>query len=252
MYKTWLLRVLAVSAITFVIINAIRIRNKYIKKKQSSTLDFYSVLKETCSEVLPRPLLWSVLTEISIFYYGFIYWKKRTLIKNEYSYHKESGIVTLLLAIILIIGIETFVLHAALIEWNSTFTWILTGLSVYSGLQFFGFLKSITKRPIFVDTNTKKIHLKYGIMSESIIGFEEIEAIEISTREMEFGGETRKLSIFGNLESHNVIITLKNINTLDRLYGMQKEFNVLALHVDNKNEFKNSIEEFTNSTMDTY
>ena len=70
----------------------------------------------------------------------------------------------------------------------------------------------------------------------------EIDSIEISSKDVELNKETRKLSFLGELESHNVIIRLKNENTLIGLYGIKKKFKVLALYIDDKNEFKNQID----------
>jgi small nuclear ribonucleoprotein (snRNP)-like protein len=78
-------------------------------------------------------------------------------------------------------------------------------------------------------------------MTESIIDIENIESIELSSKDIETNKETRKLSFLGELESHNVIIRLKEEETLIGLYGIRKKFKILALHVDNKIEFQDRI-----------
>lgn len=86
-----------------------------------------------------------------MFYYGFIYWKKRELIENEFSYHTDSGTITLL--IIFIVAIKTVVLPILVTKWSSLVACILTLLSVYSGIKIFGFLKSMFKRPLSFENN---------------------------------------------------------------------------------------------------
>ena len=54
--------------------------------------------------------------------------------------------------------------------------------------------------------------------------------------------ETRKLSPLGDFESHNVVIQLKNENTLNRLYGFKKTYKTIALHIDEKEQFKTRLE----------
>jgi hypothetical protein len=103
--------------------------------------------------------------------------KKRELKENEFSYHKDSGTITLLIAIIFIVAIETLVLHILLTKWSSLVAWILTFLSIYSGIQIFGFLKSMFKRPISIENN--KLFLRYGIMNETTIDLKNIDNIEI-------------------------------------------------------------------------
>jgi hypothetical protein len=181
-----------------------------------------------------------VATEIAVFYYGFIYWKKRKLEVNEFSYHKNSGTIGLLAAIIFIVAIETVTVHILLDKWSSIAAWIFTGLSVYSGIQIFGFLKSMFKRPIAIEGNT--LYLRYGIMNEATIELNNIASIEISVKEIKLDTETRKLSFLGSLEPHNIMIKLKKEDTLTGLYGFRKTFKTLLLHIDKPNEFKLKID----------
>lgn len=239
LFKTWVLPIVELSVLSFVIYN-IRKGIKNYKEKKNVSFDFFTTLKNTCYEILPKNIVIPVVTEIAVFYYGFLYWKKRELKENEFSYHKDSGTISLLIAIIFIVAIETVTFHFLLLKWSHIAAWILTFLSIYSAIQIFGFLKSMSKRPISIAHN--KLYLRYGIMNEATIELKEIESIEISSKDIELNKETRKLSFLGALESHNVIIRLKNENTLIGLYGIKKKFKVLALYIDNKNEFKNQID----------
>ncbi len=238
LFKTWVLPIVELSVLSFVIYNLRKGIKKYNNIKHLS-FDFFTTLKNTCYEILPKNIVIPVVTEIAVFYYGFLYWKKRELKENEFSYHKDSGTIALLIAIIFIVAIETVAFHILLLKWSNIAAWTLTFLSIYSAIQIFGFLKSMLKRPILIENN--KLYLRYGIMNEATIELKEIDSIEISSKDIELNEETRKLSFLGELESHNVIIRLKNENTLIGLYGIKKNFKILALHIDNNIEFKNQI-----------
>ncbi|AUP78086.1 hypothetical protein [Flavivirga eckloniae] len=238
LFKTWVFPLMELSILAFIIYN-VRKGIKRFKHEKTASFDFFTTLKKTCYNILPKPVVIPFVTEIAVFYYGFIYWKKRELSSNEFSYHKNSGTPTLLIAIILIVAIETFVLHALLVKWSNIAAWILTCLSIYSGIQIFGFLKSMTKRPISIENN--KLYLRYGIMTECTIAIENIDSIELSSKDLEKDKAVQRLSFLGELESHNVIIKLKTEQTLIGLYGIKRKFKVLALYIDNKNEFKNYI-----------
>lgn len=54
-----------------------------------------------------------------------------------------------------------------------------------------------------------QIHLRYGIMTETVIDIKDIDQIELSSKDIELDKNTRKLSFLGELESHNIIIHLK-------------------------------------------
>ena len=238
LFKTWILPLLELSIVSYIIYNLSKAIKRY-KLNKSQSIDFFTTLKNTSYEILPKGMVIPLVTEIAVFYYGFVYWKKRELNENEFSYHKESGTVTLLIAIIFIVAIETVVFHILLAKWSIVSAWVLTFLSIYSGIQLFGFLKSMYKRPISIENN--KLFLRYGIMNETTIDIANIESIEFSSKDIKLNKETRKLSFLGELESHNIIISLKEENTLIGLYGIKRRYKNLALHVDKKFEFKNQI-----------
>jgi len=238
LFKTWILPIVELSVLSYVIYN-VRKGIKHYKLSKTESFDFFTTLKNTCYEILPKGVVIPVVTEIAVFYYGFLYWKKRELNENEYSYHKDSGTITLLIAIIFIVAIETIVLHILLAKWSNIAAWILTFLSIYSGFQIFGFLKSMFKRPISIEND--RLYLRYGIMSETTIYLKDIDRVEISSKDIEINKETRKLSFLGELEGHNIIIRLKKENELIGLYGLKRKYKNLALYIDEKIEFKNRI-----------
>ena len=210
--KNWMVPVLELFVLGFITTKVVKGIREYKKNKKTSP-DFFSTLKNTCRELFPSKIASLLAMEIAVFYYGFIYWKKRMPQKNEFTYHKNSSVISLLAALLIIIAAETLVLHFALAKWNTIVAWILTVLSIYSGIQIFGFLKSISKRPVLIENEVLK--LRYGIMSEAIINIEDIDAVVISSKEMEFKNRTVKLSPLGEMESHNIVLYLKKEQLLN-------------------------------------
>ncbi len=239
LFKNWALPVLELSVLGYIIYN-VRKAFQSFKLNKKTNKDFYSILKITCKDILPKPLVIPFITEIAVFYYGFVEWKRRELKDNEFHYHKESGSVSLLAVLIFLITIETLVLHILLAMWNGLIAWILTFLSLYSIIQIFGFLRSMSKRPIIIEDG--ELYLRYGIMNEAVVDLKDIRSIEISTKDIELNSETKKLSFLGSLESHNLILHLNKEYTLTGLYGRKSKFTTLAFHVDDKHDFKQYIE----------
>ncbi len=239
LFKTWGLPVIEVSVLTFVVIRVRSAIKKY-KALKSSTPDFFTALKDTCYEILPKNLVLPFATEIAVVYYGFVNWKTRALNKNEFSYHKKSGTPALMGAIIFLIVIETFVLHLLIERWSINVAWILSILSAYTAVQFLGFAKSLSRRPISLNNNS--LTLRYGIMNEVEIQYSEIDTVALSKKDLEKGKLTKRLSLLGELESHNVIIELKHENTLTGLYGIKKKFKVIGFYIDEPKDFKEKIE----------
>ncbi len=238
-FKTWFFPVVELGVGAFIFYK-VRRTIQFYRNNRKLQPDFFSTLKDSCKEVFPGKVGMLLAMELAVLYYGFISWKRTKLKKNQFSYHKNSGTIPLLIALIPIIAIETYVLHILLLKWNVIAAWVATALSIYSSIQILGFLKSIMKRPINIEENT--LHLRYGILSETSIAISNIETIEITTKDIEWNNETRKLSPLGEMESHNLIIYLKKENPLSGLYGIKKSFKTLALFVDNNEEFKSLLE----------
>lgn len=238
LFKTWVLPLVEVAILTFAIIKVRKAIKRY-KAVEFRSPDFFTALKSTCGEILPATLVMPFATEVAVIYYGLINWKSRRPGENEYTYHKESGTPALMGAFVFIIMIETVAFHLLLDRWSPVVAWVLTGLSLYTALQVIGFAKSLTQRPIVI--NSSSLTLKYGILNEVEIPFDELENVEISSKELGKSPLTKKLSPLGDLESHNVVIHLKSEHELIGLYGLKKRFKVLALHVDQPQEFYESV-----------
>lgn len=239
-FKIYVLPLIEMFVITFVVLKIRKVVKTY-KKLKMATPDFFDTLKKVCVEMFPKRMASVVVLEVSIFYYSFVNWNKRTLANNEFSYHKKSTTQSLLIALIMLIGIETVWLHIVLTKWNPIAAWILTALSVYSAFQIFGFAKALTKRPISIVNDS--LILRYSIMNEAEIPLEDIESISLSKSGLKKNKLTRMISPLGDLESYNTIIHLKKENTLVGLYGGEKKFTTIGLHIDESASFKEALEE---------
>jgi hypothetical protein len=239
LFKTWILPLVELSVITFIIVRVRGVVKKY-KTIKGLRIDFFSAVKNACHEILPDKLVTPFATEVAVFYYGFLNWKKIDKNENEFTYHKESGSLGLLGGILLIILIETVALHFLLANWSELLGWILTLLSIYTLFQVFGIAKSLTKRPIVITDSS--VFLKYGIANEVDLLFEDIESIELSEKEVEKAPLTKRLSLLGELEPHNVVIKVTVENELIGIYGFKKKFKTLLLHVDEPIAFKAKID----------
>ncbi|MEJ2585142.1 MAG: hypothetical protein P8Z38_08870 [Robiginitalea sp.] len=237
--RAWGLPAVEAGILTYIICR-VRQAIRSFRRHSGESPDFYTTLKKTCGQFLPKGLVNLAVTEIAVFYYGFVYWKRRELRENEFSYHRDSGTVSLLMAIIFIIAIETTVFHILLLKWSPAAAWILTAISIYSGIQLFGFLKSMLKRPYSVVGDRLLLH--YGIMAETEIEFGKIESVELASGDFEFNDQTRKLSFLGSLEGYNVVIRLKEENELTGLYGRIRKYRNIAVYVDDKSGFRDLIE----------
>jgi hypothetical protein len=238
LFKIWILPVLEVAIAGFAIYKVHQVIKDLRKRGHYS--DSFIILKSALNEIIPKKIAVLLATEIAVIYFGFLHWRKVEPGSREFSYHKESGTPALFAALIFIIIVESFITHLLLVRWNETLAWIFTLLSLYTIIQLIGFTKSMTKRFISIQGNF--LHLKYGIMAEAEIPLTNIEQVIITSLDFKSGNENQKLSLLGNLESHNIIIKLNQESTLEKLYSTNKKFKNIALFVDKKEAFKNEIE----------
>lgn len=239
-FKLWFIPVIEIFVLGYI---AFKIRSaiKNFKASSSGSSDFYTAIKETCYTFLPPKLVIPFAMEVAVIYYGFISWRQRPFAENEFSYHKNSSTQAILGAVILISFVEVFAIHFLLSKWSIVAAWILTGLSLYTILQIWGLIKSLSRRPISIDEN--RLHLHYGILNEATIELNDIESLELSSKDLEEDSEIKIFSPLGKLEGHNIIIHLKNENELSGFYGIKKKFKALAFHVDDVNLFEIKFQE---------
>ena len=245
-FKNWGLPVIELSVVTFLIIK-VRSTIQSYKEQARENADFFSTLNTVCLELLPKKMVVPLVTEISIIYYGLLNWTTLALKENEFSYHKRSGTPSVIGAIIFIIIIETFALHIVVEKWSVVLAWVLTGLSIYSGIQMFGYARSLSKRPIRLES--ERLLIRYGVMSETEIPMDEIEYSEVTRRRVTFNNEIRKLSPLGEFESHNFIIHCSKEQELSGLFGIRKKYKSLALHIDEPERFKVALDGQLNTKM---
>lgn len=239
LFKVWVLPIIELFVVTFVLIKA-QIIIKKQRELSKSNPDFYDTIQTVLFDFMPKRPAEMLSAEISVIHYGFINWRTLPLQENEFSYHLKSGTPALFGALIMMIAIECIGLHYLLGIWNNIIAWVFTILSVYSMIQVFGFSRSMSKRPIKVGDNS--LTLRYGILNQVEIDFSEIIDITISRKPIGSEILTRTLAPIADLEKHNVVISLNTTHELQGIYGFKKDFNVLALHLDDPKRFKESMD----------
>mgnify|MGYP000241723230 CR=1 FL=1 len=240
--KTVAIPVIELTILYFVVTKTRKIIKNY-KLQNNVNIDFYEAMSLAVKEVVPAKVASVLTTEIAVIYYCFISWKKRILQENEFSYHNKSTSVSVILGFILVILIETFTLHHLLSKWNVIAAWVLTFLSVYTCLQMIALLKSLPKRPTFIDEKNQQVVLRYGIFSEAIIPFSNIKNVRVFEKDI---SEDKTVTIFsplGKLEGVNMLIEIHQESKFNGFYGFKKKYTYLVFFVDEKHQFVKKIQE---------
>lgn len=213
-----------------------------IKRSSGKNYDFYQVLQESAIKVIDYPKIARIISsEVAMIYYAFFAWKNSPARKNEFTYHKKSGIIALLSTIIFLSLVEVFVVHLLVARWDNTVAWILSVLSFYGALMLFAHSKAMLRRPHVLKNN--QIEFKNGLFGTSSVSYSKVREIQFSSEMVNDKDlKVHKLALLGELEPHNLIIHLKNEAKVDIAYGISKSFNTILLQVDDKERFKAMIE----------
>ena len=234
--KSYFLPILELSVFSLLVFKSIRVFKK-IKLKRSLNLDFYDAIKIVARDTFPSKIADLLATEIAVIYYSFFSWKKKKLNTSEFSNYKENGIKTVLYALILIVFVETFAVHSFIEKWSVAAAWILSFLSIYTAFQIFSLIKSLSKRPIYIDEIHQKVVLRFGFFGFAEILFSEIDNIEIYNKDLPEDKSIIPFSPLGTIGGHNIILHLNNQIQIEGFYGIKKEADKLAVFIDDKNKF---------------
>ncbi|WP_259071554.1 hypothetical protein HDF24_00040 [Mucilaginibacter sp. X4EP1] len=246
--KAWMVPVVELCSIVFFIVQTQKIRSRQSLLKKNDD-DFYTVFKLVSKELLP-PRLTSIITaEIAAFYYGFFNWHKVAYSDKTFSYHKKTGIISLIGVFIFMILIETFVFHLLLQKWSGKVAWIVSGISFYAVLQAFGIARSILKRPIQI--NDDRLVIRYGILAETTIDLKDIISAEIYNKQSVTGENLRALSPFKKLEEPDIILNLSQPYYIEGIYGSRKIFDQLLISIDEKEVFLKQFRELSGTNSGT-
>jgi hypothetical protein len=234
--KKYIVPLLEVGVVSFIIYKARLLFKTY--KSTNENLDFYDSIRIATAQVFPEKIAHFLSAEITVFYYLFFNWKKTKASEGLFSYHKEGTYNGVFLGIILVVMIETFVLHFIIIKWSVIAAWILTILSVYTLLQFLALLKAIQRRPILFNKEKKELILRFGFAGFAKVTIDNIENIEFNSKDIE-DEEIQYFSFLGKLSGHNTILHFKEKIVFESIYGIKKEAKALAFIIDDKQAFSN-------------
>lgn len=233
---TWLLPIVEITVVSLVVIKIRKVRKTY-KATKTEDIDFITALKESAASILPQKLAYGLATEIGLFYYTFLTWKRPKYASNVFTYHKDSGVQGILGVLLGVALIELFCVHLLIYENHPILSWIFTAISAYGVIQIIGLMKSIPRAPHFMTSN--HLVLRMGIFQETKIPLRAIETIELTTADYPKKDNTyARITLF----DHNCIIHLNEEVTLHGLFGSKKNYRHLVLSIDDKQRFKARIE----------
>lgn len=239
-YKTFILPFIELGVIGFIIYKVVQLR-KRAKQLSDANTDFFDIMSQVIKEVVPGKVSSFLALEVSMFYFAFNFSKAKKLEEGQFSYHKESGTQALYGAVVFIILVETVALHFLISGWSEVTAWVLTGLSIYTAIQFLAFTRSMGKRPMEVDNHEFRFRL--GTFAQGSIPLDKIVKAYKHTSDLPEDKSVAKLGLLGELESHNIILEFSESISFARLYG-KKSYSKIAFWSDSPDDLISTIQDY--------
>lgn len=239
LFWIYLLPLLELGIMVFIILKTRQTIRQFKKSPYSN--DFLSRLRYSAIEVSGSARLGNILaTEIAMFYYSLLNWRSAPEnTSHSFSYHRKSGTSALYGALLLLLVIETIAFHIVIALWWPIIAWVLTIGSLYAVIQLLGHLKACRQRPIVLAED--KLLIRHGLAGDVEIPFSSISEISL-TKKFPDGEGVLPLALLKSIEPFNIAIELKEPLSLRGLYGLKKNFRILLLHVDQKEDFVKTIQ----------
>ncbi len=229
--KTWI-SPLVEGTIIFIVIKKLVKKNRLLKLKGEQHIDFLI----HCRNIFGQQKTSNIIaSEIAMFYYVFFSSKNQNIGKNNvFTSFKENGLIVVLYTLLSILLIEAVVMHFAFSLINNIFAWIITGLSLYTCMQFFAHIRAIKKRLINIKKNSLELFM--GLAADAFIEIDNIKSIEYITKDCD-DKDAIKIALLGKLESHNMMLKVKKPIEIIKMFGIKKQASTILFFVDQPTEF---------------
>lgn len=212
------------------------IRN--VKKSHLPVL--FSFLHAVDLKVKAHPIIHVICSEILMFYYAFCLWKRKPEIKeNMFTLHHKSSLIAFQVMIIHGIVIETLGIHWWLHDKSLLISLILLVINIYSVVLLLGDIQAIRFNPLQIEND--RMYVSLGLMKRMEIRWRDIDEVidDRPTLEKKISKNTLDFVARDFEKSYpDVIIKLKRPQKATLLMGMNRNYDQIAIRVDEPEKFK--------------
>jgi hypothetical protein len=222
------------------LIHKVRAVRQGLRKRDVDAEDFLEVLEVVLMHVTDtiRPAK-IMATEVAMIYYGLTGWWRKPVDRpgrTAFSYHRSNSHGTVMAVFLFLIAVETAVLHWLLLPRIAWLAWIVFALSVYSCVFLLADLNAARLRPLVVEEGV--LTFRVALRWRAAIALSAIERAEPNTLDIDDKDGLLAAPLVGN---QDVILHLTAPHSAIGLYGFRKEFDRLALSVDDVQGFAQAL-----------
>jgi hypothetical protein len=204
--------------------------------------DPVELLRFSLRQALPVERVADVVAdELALLYYALFSWRRVPPRADEvaFSYHRESGYGSLLLAFTFVAVLELVGAHFLVSAWwGRGAAWVLTGLSLYGLVWLLGFYQAVRLRPVTVGSDSLRVRV--GLRWSVSVPFSQIEAVlqPAADQAHQKGADYLRAVVLGEPQ---FIIRLREPLTAHGLYGASRRVRAVGVAVDDPVGFKDAV-----------
>jgi len=191
--------------------------------------DFATRLRSAARRALGSRIPADILaTELAILYYALRWRKPSPESLGAFTVHREVGYLTILIALLVLLVVETIALHVLVSQWGATATWILTGLSIYAVIWLVGDYRAMVARPTRI--TPIRLSIRVGVRWEAEIPIDRIA--EVGPMHPHRETRDRDTLVVALLGQPNLRLRLTEPVEVIGMYGIRRTVREIWLRVD--------------------
>ena len=195
-----------------------------VKRGQTSML--FTLQKEAKAKGKGNPIVRVLISEILVFYYAFLSWRKPAK-EAGWTVYQKTFYVPMFIMLIHAIIIEGIGFHFFFAEKLPLLAWIHKIFSVYGLIFLVADFQALRKNPLFIQHN--HLYLSNGLMRNICIDLEDIKQIHDHLEE-------KKVYHFKALgtteEKPSFILELKGPQSIHLVGGLTKQVTYIGVYAD--------------------
>lgn len=184
------------------------------------------------SSLMPERMAPLAAAELRLLAMALLYWRRPRAARQPCAFTSACVLTPMLLAVAALGLVETAVLHLVLAQWSGKVAWVATGVGLFSLVYIVGLAKSLLYLPSRVEPDM--LLLRLGHFQRIELPYEAILDAGATAPCPISDPDTLNLAV---MSSPNVVIELNQIRSTVALSGRRRNFNRVALKMDNAEGF---------------
>jgi len=180
-------------------------------------------------------------TEMALAYYALCSWRHPPHVPagaDAFTFHRKSGLIGLLSAVIGASVVELFVAHLVVHAFNARLAWTFSAFSALGVIWLLGFTRAIVMRPVLVTARGAVV--RSGVQWTLDVPFAVIDRVETGRVKPPARRAPEYLRIGGSGRA-SALIHLRDAVTAEGAYGRTKPVRTVSLTLDDATAFAQAL-----------